>query len=99
MGVLELYHDQPGPLSAVELARALLCADVAFWALLGVRAGADSEVAEPQRLTDLNGPRAQIHRAIEDRALGDHPSTPIPGLAFLCVTLAAAIVLEARALR
>jgi hypothetical protein len=36
---------------------------------------------------------------IEDRALGGHPSTDIPGLAFLCVTLAAAIVLEARAPR
>lgn len=97
--MLELYRDQPGPLSAVELAGALLCADVAFWALLGVRAGADPEVAEPQRLTDLDGPRAQIHRAIEDRALGGHSSTDIPGLAFLRVTLAAAIVLEARAPR
>jgi hypothetical protein len=35
---------------------------------------------------------------IEDRALGG-PSIDIPGLAVLCVTLAAAIVLEARAPR
>jgi hypothetical protein len=63
VGVLELYRDQPGPLTAVELGGALLCADVAFWAVLGVRAGADPEVAKPQRLTDLDRPRAEIHRA------------------------------------
>ncbi len=43
--------------------QAVLCADVAFWALLGLRAGANPEGAEPQRLTDVDRPRAEIHRA------------------------------------
>ncbi len=63
VGVLELYRDQPGVLTNVELAGALLRADVALWALLGSRAGADPDGAEPQRLTDLDRLRAEIHRA------------------------------------
>lgn len=62
VGVLELYRDQPGPLTAAELAGALLCADVALWVLLGLRAGADPDVAAPQRL-GLDMQRAEIHRA------------------------------------
>jgi len=47
MGVLDLYRDQPGPLSAAELAGVLLCADLAFWALLGLRAGTDADRTVP----------------------------------------------------
>jgi hypothetical protein len=45
MGVLDLYRDQPGPLSTAELAGALLCANVAFWALLELRTGTDADRA------------------------------------------------------
>lgn len=62
VGVLDLYRDQPGPLTDTELAGALLCADVARWALLGLRAGVDPDVASPQRL-GLDMQRAEIHRA------------------------------------
>jgi hypothetical protein len=64
VGALELYRDQPGPLTTAQLAGALLCADVARWALLGLRAGTDPDAAEPQRwLTDPDLQRTEIHRA------------------------------------
>jgi len=64
VGVLDLYRDQPGPLTTAELAGALLCTDAARWALLGLRAGADPDVAEPQRWpTDVGLQRAEIHQA------------------------------------
>lgn len=49
VGVLDLYRDQPGPLSSAELAGALLCAEVARGALHDLPDGADPEVTQPQR--------------------------------------------------
>jgi len=39
IGVLDLYRDEPGMLSADELAAALRTADALLWALLGLRSG------------------------------------------------------------
>jgi hypothetical protein len=61
MGVLDLYRDQPGPLTDVELAGALLCTDVALWAPLGRRAGTDPDLAASQ--WDLDLPRVETHQA------------------------------------
>lgn len=64
VGVLDLYRDQPGPLTTAELSGALLCADIGQWALLGLRAGGDPEGAGPQQwLTDVDPQQAEIHRA------------------------------------
>lgn len=69
VGVLDLHRDQPGVLTAAELARALLCADMARGALLGLRAGADPDVvdldvaAPQQRLADMDLQGEEIHRA------------------------------------
>ena len=54
MGVLDLYRDQPGPLTDAEMAGALLCTDVALWALLGRRAGTDPDLAPSQSGLDLH---------------------------------------------
>ncbi|MGA9311821.1 MAG: ANTAR domain-containing protein, partial [Pseudonocardiaceae bacterium] len=61
MGVLDLYRDQPGPLTDAELAGALLCTDVALWALLGRRAGTDPDLAPSQWGLDLH--QVDIHQA------------------------------------
>ncbi len=64
LGVLDLYRDQPGLLSTAELAGALLCADLARSALLGLRAGTDPDAAAPQwGLTDPDLQRTEIHLA------------------------------------
>jgi hypothetical protein len=63
VGVLDLYRDQPGTLTDAELAGALLCANVAFWALLALRAGTDPDDMAPPWQWDLDPPRAQIHHA------------------------------------
>jgi len=43
VGVLILYRDQPGPLTAAELTGALLCANVSFWTLLDLRTGTNPD--------------------------------------------------------
>jgi len=61
MGMLDLYRDQPGPLTDAEMAGALLCTDVALWALLGRRAGTDPDLAPSQWGLDLHP--VDIHQA------------------------------------
>jgi hypothetical protein len=61
MGMRDLYRDQPGPLTDAEMAGALLCTDVALWALLGRRAGTDPHLAPSQWGLDLH--QVEIHQA------------------------------------
>ena len=62
VGVLILYRDQPGPLTAAELTGALLCANVAFWTLLDLRTGTNPDTGGRRRLA-LDPQRTEIHRA------------------------------------
>lgn len=62
VGVLVLYRDRPGPLAAEELARGLVLADVAAYAILEAQAGApgdglDTALAEQPRHW------AEVHQA------------------------------------
>ncbi|MQA10954.1 MAG: GAF domain-containing protein [Pseudonocardiaceae bacterium] len=70
VGVLDLYHVQPGPLSPVALTGALRVADAALWTLLGLRSGGtlgDGEMAHDVAPNDwLRGAplqRIQVYQA------------------------------------
>lgn len=79
VGVLGLYHNQPGALTAAEIAGALLGADLAREALLSLRASTNADVVGPdavapdredldiavpqQRLAGTDLQQAEIHRA------------------------------------
>jgi ANTAR domain len=61
-GVLSLYRAQPGPLSPLQLADALVLADIALQLLLDVSAGI-SRSAGPQPLDGLSDGRAEVYQA------------------------------------
>lgn len=64
VGVLSLYRDHPGLLTAAERATTLVCAEIASGALIGLRAGAGPALTEPQQWpSDAGSRRAEIHKA------------------------------------
>jgi hypothetical protein len=62
VGVFSAYRSQPGPLTAAQLADALVLADIALQMMLDAAAGA-SGAPDYQPLDGLSGRRAEVYQA------------------------------------
>jgi hypothetical protein len=63
LGVLVLYRDRPGVLTADQTAYGLVSADIATWVILGLQAGAPTRDGLPELLAGEPTHWAEIHQA------------------------------------